>query len=84
MIDVASLSLRIIWLQNITKLKKISWLVKRLKRKLKSLVRVPFVTLLLMEMWNMVQLWLDKLQVLFVKKKHVQKSWKTFTQALPR
>ena len=39
---------------------KISWLVRRLKRKLKSLVQVPFVTLLLMEMWNMVQLWLDK------------------------
>ena len=68
----------------ITKLKKISWLVRRLKRKLKSLVQVPFVTRLLMEMWNMVQLWLDKLQVLFVKKKHVQKSWKTFTLVLPR
>lgn len=26
------------------------------------------------DVWNMVQLWLDKLQVLFVKKKHVQKS----------
>ncbi len=38
----------------------------------------------MMEMWNMVQLWLDKLQVLFVKKKHVQKFWKTYTQVLPR
>ena len=84
LLDTQFVRLRINWLLNITKLKKISWLVRRLKRKLKSLVQVPFVTLLLMEMWNMVQLWLDKLQVLFVKKKHVQKSWKTYTQVLLR
>ena len=44
----------------------------------------PFTTLLLMEMWNMVQLWLDKLQVLFVKKKHVPEILEDLTQVLPR
>ena len=83
-ISASVVRLRINWLQSTIRLKKISWLVRKLKRKLKSLVQVHFVMPLLMEMWNMVQLWLDKLQVLFVKKKLVQKSWKICTQVLLR
>ena len=68
-------------LLNITKLKKDFLAGKKTQEEIEDLVQIPFVTRLLMEMWNMVQLWLDKLQVLFVKKKHVQKSWKTYTGA---